>query len=119
MRDKSVSNLLHKIKDFRDERDWKQFHDPKNLAEAISIESSELLELFLWKDKNQIAEELKERSFKKEVADELADIFSFLLLMSDEVGVDLEKALSEKLEQNKKKYPVEKSKGKSTKYDKL
>ena len=110
---------MKKIKDFRDERDWKQFHDPKNLAEAISIESGELLELFLWKDKDQIVNDLKNKSFRKETSDELADIFSFLLLMADATEIDLENALKDKYKQNQKKYPVEKSKGKSTKYTKL
>lgn len=119
MSDKTIQNLLQKIKDFRDEREWKQFHDPKNLAEAISIESGELLELFLWKDKKQVAEYLLNSTNRKEIADEMADIFSFLLLISDATGIDLEKAVESKLKQNHTKYPVEKSKGKSTKYTKL
>lgn len=119
MQNKSFQSILKKIKDFRDERDWKQFHDPKNLAEAISIESGELLELFLWKDKKSIKQELKNTKFKQEISDELADILSFLLLMSDATGIDLEEALEAKYKKNQKKYPVEKAKGKSTKYTKL
>lgn len=68
MQNKSFQTLLQKVKDFRDARDWKQFHDPKNLAEAISIESGELLELFLWKDKKNIHAELGDPKFKQEIS---------------------------------------------------
>ncbi len=114
-----LQKLLSKVLEFRDAREWKQFHDPKNLAEALSIESGELLELFLWKDKKQVNEELKDENFRNEIAGELSDIFSFLLLISHETGIDLSDALTQKYKKNEKKYPVEKSKGKSTKYNKL
>lgn len=108
------------IKKFRDARDWEQFHDPKNLVEALVIEAGELMEHFLWKDKKQIAKELEtNKAFREEVSDELADVFGYVLLLSESTGIDLVHARNIKQEKNNKKYPVEKAKGKSTKYTKL
>ena len=96
---------------FRDARDWKQFHNSKDLAIAISIESSELLEVFLWKD--------PDGSSKEKVAEEVADIMAYLLLLSANYGFDLEKTLKDKIQKNELKYPVDKAKGKATKYNEL
>ncbi|HRI36821.1 MAG TPA: nucleotide pyrophosphohydrolase [bacterium] len=96
-------------------RDWKQFHNPKNLATAIAIEASELQECFLWtseKDSFEIAGQ-------EAVHDELADIFNYILLFAETAGIDLERAFLEKLEKNEMKYPVEKAKGSSQKYTEL
>lgn len=105
---------LQELLKFRDDRDWQQFHDSKNLALAISIEASELNELFLWKDKpdsdNVNTEKLK---------DELADILSFAFLLADKHGLDPFEIISEKIKKNAEKYPVEKAKGKSDKYNEL
>jgi NTP pyrophosphatase (non-canonical NTP hydrolase) len=105
-----IKELQHIIAKFRDERDWSQFHTPKNLAVSISIESSELLEHFQWSD---------ECKNKKEIAYEMADILAYLLLLADECDIDLENAFLEKMKINEKKYPIKKSKGKSTKYTDL
>ena len=106
--------IQKKILSFRDERDWAQFHDPKNLAEALSIEAGELLENFLWKtteqSRNLSAEELKN------VKEELADIFIFLTYLSEEYKIDLLKEVGNKIAQNASKYPVEKAKGSNRKY---
>jgi len=112
-----LKSIQKKILDFRNERDWAQFHDPKNLAEALSIEAGELLENFLWKttdqSRNLSPEELKN------VKEELADIFIFLTYLSEEYKIDLLKEAGNKIAHNAAKYPVEKSKGSSKKYTAL
>jgi len=109
--------IQKKILSFRNERDWAQFHDPKNLAEALSIEAGELLENFLWKtteqSRNLTVEELKN------VKEELADIFIFLTYLSEEYKIDLLQEVENKLAHNAAKYPVEKAKGSSRKYTEL
>lgn len=112
-----IDRLKSKLVEFRDKRDWKQFHNPKDISQAISIESAELLEHFLWVSQEASHEVVIKN--KEEISDELADIFAYLLSFSDISGIDLEEALLRKLEKNNKKYPVEKSKGNATKYDKL
>ena len=106
--------IQKKIISFRNERDWAQFHDPKNLAEALSIEAGELLENFLWKTTEQsrklTAEELKN------VKEELSDIFIFLTYLSEEYKIDLLKEVEKKIAKNEAKYPVDKSKGLAKKY---
>lgn len=106
---------LDKIKEllikFRDERDWEQFHNPKDLALALSIESSELLEVFLWK-------KAEEANIEK-VKEELADIFAYALLLSHHYNIDIKQILEDKIAQNALKYPVDKAKGKSDKYSEL
>jgi NTP pyrophosphatase (non-canonical NTP hydrolase) len=113
----NINELKQQLVDFRDDRDWRQFHNPKDLAQAISIESSELLEHFLWISQEKSYDIVKEN--REEISDEMADIFAYLLSLSDITGINLEEALINKLEKNKKKYPIEKSKGKSTKYTQL
>ena len=103
-----LESIKKKIISFRNERDWAQFHDPKNLAEALSIEAGELLENFLWKtteqSRNLSPEELKN------VKEELADIFIFLTYLSEEYKIDLLSEVEKKLAVNAAKYPVEKAK---------
>jgi NTP pyrophosphatase (non-canonical NTP hydrolase) len=113
----NLKEIMKRILDFRDKRDWQQFHDPKNLAEAISIEAAELQEVFLWSDVKESRKIAKEK--KQEISEELADIFIFSLLFAHETGVDMEMAILEKIKLNDKKYPVEKSKGSSKKYKEL
>ena len=109
-----LESIQKKILSFRNERDWAQFHDPKNLAEALSIEAGELLENFLWKtteqSRNLTVEELKN------VKEELADIFIFLTYLSEEYKVDLFKEVENKIAVNAVKYPVDKAKGSAKKY---
>ena len=106
-----MTDLLRK---FRDERDWTQFHDSKNLAIALSIEAAELNELFLWKN-NEAAEAVDREKLKEE----LADIFSFALLLADKHHLDVKEIVLEKLRINGEKYPVEKAKGSAKKYNEL
>ena len=112
-----LESIQEKIISFRNERDWAQFHDPKNLAEALSIEAGELLESFLWKtteqSRNLSPEELKN------VKEELADIFIFLTYLSEEYKIDLFKEVENKIAQNAAKYPVEKARGSNRKYTAL
>ena len=112
-----LKSIQQKIIAFRNERDWAQFHDPKNLAEALSIEAGELLENFLWKtteqSRNLSAEELTN------VKEELADIFIFLTYLSEEYKIDLLAEVEKKIAKNADKYPIEKSKGSSKKYTDL
>lgn len=106
--------VINQLIRFRDERDWKQFHDSKNLALAISIEAAELNELFLWKSIEE-SEKVEVQRIKEELADVLA--FSFLLV--EKYNLDPFEILSEKMEQNAQKYPITKAKGTAKKYDEL
>ena len=115
--DEDINELIRKVVGFRDDRDWSQFHNPKDLAIGLSIESSELLELFLWKSQDEVAEVLESK--REAVADELADVFWFVLLLAHEMKVDLPGVLRAKLIKNAEKYPVEKAKGSSQKYTEL
>ena len=106
--------VIDELIKFRDDRDWEQFHDSKNLAVAISIEASELNELFLWKSPEQSDKVEIDR-----IKEELADILSFSFLLAEKHGLDPFDIVSEKIKRNGEKYPVEKAKGKSDKYDQL
>ena len=106
-----MKNAITELKKFRDERDWAQFHNPKDLAIAISIESGELLEEFLWKSHH----DANIGNIKKE----LADVLAYSLLLADKYGLDPEGIILEKINENRLKYPVEKSKGTAKKYDQL
>lgn len=102
---------------FRDQRDWKQFHNPKDVAVSIALEAAELLELTQWKNGEELANALESK--KAEVADELSDILYWVLLFAHEQGIDLGAAFEEKMRKNEAKYPVEKAKGSSKKYSEL
>ena len=102
-------SLLETLRVFMAERDWQQFHSPENLAKSISIEAAELLECFQWNSDGD----------REEVADELADILTYALLLADKLDLDPEQIIRAKLERTAQKYPVEKAKGRSTKYDRL
>ncbi len=106
--------LVERIKKFSADRDWSQFHDPKNLAISLNLEASEVLELYQWTKDNQLK---PERAGK--INDELADVFYWLVLLSNYYNIDLVEALDKKMDQNEQKYPVEKAKGKSDKYNEL
>lgn len=104
-----MNETLERIRKFRKDREWDQFHTPENLAKAISIESGELLEHFLWDNKFN----------KEEVNDELADVIVYCFHMADALGVNIEEIINNKMDKNEKKYPVEKAKGSSKKYTEL
>ncbi len=103
--------LINELKKFRDERDWEQFHNPKDLSIALSIEANELLEQFLWKN--------HEDANKDKLKEELADVFAYAFLLADKLDLDVEKIVLEKIKFNAEKYPVEKAKGTAKKYDEL
>lgn len=104
-----MRDLVEQLRKFRDDRDWKQFHTPENLAKSVSIEAGELLECFQW-----------EKTYKlDDVKDELADVFLYCLLMADSLEIDLVDTAKLKLKKNNEKYPVEKARGKSNKYNEL
>lgn len=109
-----IKDLQKKIIKFRDQRDWKQFHTPKDLAMGLTLEASEVLEHFQWKSDSEQAEHIKRH--KAEIGDELADVLSFILIMSHDFDIDIKKAFDAKMRQNAKKYPVRKSRGKHLKY---
>lgn len=113
----TIKELTDKILQFRKERDWEQFHTPKDLAISLSLEASEVLEHFQWKKPEEMQEYIQ--NHKEEIGEELADVFNYLLLMSNDFGIDLLEVLEKKINKNAEKYPIEKSKGKSTKYTNL
>ena len=100
---------IDRIRKFTSDRDWEQFHSPENLAKSISIEAGELLECFQWNSNYN----------KEELCEEMADVYSYLLMLSDTIGVDLDEIGLAKLQKTQAKYPVDKFKGISTKYNKL
>lgn len=116
----TFQELKDQLKQFRDERDWAQFHDPKNLAEAMAIESGELLELFLWKTKEEIAQRMEsDPAYRESIAQELVDVLAYVMAFSNATGIDLSEACLRKYEKNALKYPVDKSKGNAKKYTEL
>jgi dCTP diphosphatase len=110
----TISDVLCLIRRFRDERDWMQFHNPKDMAIALSLETSELLELFLWKTPEQTAAHAEAN--KPAIRDEIADIAIYLFELADNLGIDLLRAMEQKPAKNAQRYPVEKAKGKHLKY---
>ena len=112
-----ISELTEKIKQFRDDRDWLQFHNHKDMALSLMLEAAEVLEHFQWKSIEECRKHAEDH--KEDIADELADVAMFLFELADNLDINLPIAISNKLAKNEKKYPVEKSKGKHTKYNKL
>lgn len=104
-----LARITSQLKSFVDEREWAQFHSPENLAKSIAIEASELLECYQWNDKAD----------ENQVRHELADVLTYCLLLAEKYQLDIEEILLEKLDINRQKYPAEKSRGKSDKYDRL
>lgn len=105
---------VNKVLKFRDDRDWKQFHDPKDLAISISLEASELLEVFQWSRDDVYC------LYKiDKIKEELADVVNYCILMADACNLDLDKIITDKIKLNAAKYPVDKAKGTSTKYNEL
>ena len=105
-----IKNILNKLIKFRDERNWKQYHTPENLAKSISIEANELLENYQWGSENADIDNIKE---------EVADIFGYILLLCEELDIDLISVTNNKIKQNQDKYPIDKAYGNSKKYNKL
>lgn len=114
---KSIDELTKRIIDFRDARDWKQFHNPKDMALSMVLEAGEVMEHFQWKNKEEMEKYVIEK--KEDVGDELADVLYWVLLMSKDFDIDILESLERKLKKNEAKYPVDKAKGKHTKYNEL
>ena len=106
-----IQDIIQELINFRNERDWEQFHNPKDLALAINVEAGELLELFLWKDVEEVN--------KEKIKEELADVFAFAFLLADKYGFDVKQIILDKIKLNGEKYPVEKAKGTAKKYTEL
>lgn len=105
---------VNKVLKFRDDRDWKQFHDPKDLAISISLEASELLEIFQWSRDDVYCLDKIDK-----IKEELADVVNYCILMADACNLDLDKIITDKIKLNAAKYPVDKAKGTSTKYNEI
>lgn len=112
-----LQNLTNLIIKFRDARDWKQFHNPKDTSLSLVLEAAELMEHFQWKNSEEMSEYVK--GHKYEIGEELADVLYWVLLISHDLKIDIKKALEKKLVVQESKYPVEKAKGKHTKYTEL
>lgn len=106
-----INKITEELRKFRDQRDWAQFHNPKDLAIALSIEASELLELFLWKK--------PENADPDKVQEELADVFAYAFMLADKYGLDVAQIMRDKLAKNNLKYPVAKARGSAKKYNEL
>lgn len=113
----NLKKVIGEIIDFRKRRDWEQFHNPKNLAISISLEASELLENFQWRDLEESIKFAKEN--KEKISEEVADLLIYIFYLCNDLGIDFIDAIDKKIEKNNKKYPVDKSKGKSNKYNEL
>lgn len=112
-----IKRITEKIKKFRDERDWIQFHNHKDMALSLVLEAAEVLEHFQWKSASEVDDYGKK--YKGEISEELADVAMYLFELADNLGIDLTKAIERKLVKNSHKYPIAKAKGKHTKYNKL
>lgn len=109
-----TQETINQVLKFRDDRDWKQFHNPKDLAISISLEAAELLEIFQWS-----AEDVKCEKKMDKIKEELADVMNYCILMADTCGLDLDEIIQEKIKKNNEKYPVEKAYGSKEKYTEL
>ena len=109
--------IQSRLKKFAEDRDWEQFHNPKNITMALSVEVAELLEIFQWSNSGGL-EEVNDPNIKVQIEKEIADIFNYLIKLTDMLNIDLEEVALSKIEENNAKYPVEKLKGISKKYNK-
>ena len=108
---KDIEEITQELLKFRNERDWEQFHNPKDLALAINVEAGELLELFLWKN--------SESANTEKIKEELADVFAYAFLLAENYKLDVKEIVLDKISKNGEKYPIEKAKGTAKKYDEL
>ena len=114
---KNITDLTKRIIAFRDARDWKQFHNAKDMALSLVLEASEVMEHFQWKNREEIEKYIETN--KADIGEELADVLYWVLLMSHDLKIDVLDALEKKIKKNEEKYPAEKTKGKHTKYNQL
>ena len=113
----NLDKIKETLRKFTEERDWEQFHNPKNLATALSVEASELLEIFQWSNDGGL-NEINDPKKREEIEKEIADVFNYIVRLADVLDVDLEKASMLKIDENEKKYPINAFKGTSRKYNK-
>ena len=114
----NIEEIQKKLRKFAADRDWEKFHSPKNLTMALSVEVAELVEIFQWSNSGGL-DEIENPDIRKNIEEELADIFIYLLKISDKLHLDIEKTIHQKIEKNEKKYPIDKSFGSSKKYKDL
>jgi dCTP diphosphatase len=114
----NIKEIQARLDKFAKDRDWDQFHSPKNLTMALSVEVAELVEIFQWSNSGGL-EEIKDLETRKKIEEEIADIFIYLIKISGKLNVDLTKIINEKIDKNEKKYPVDKSYGTSKKSTEL
>ncbi len=112
-----LNELKRLALEFRDQRDWAKFHKPKDVALSLLLEAAELAEHFQWKDETEVAAHVEAR--RGEIADELSDVLYWVLIMANDAGINLGQAFQDKLRKNAQKYPVEKAKGRHSKYSEL
>ena len=112
-----IQRVIKKLIKFRDARDWEQFHNPKDMALSLTLEAAEVLEHFQWKNGKEL--DLYVKTHRNDIGEELADVFNWVLLLSNYLSIDIVKASEKKIKKNEKKYPIKKAKGKHTKYDVL
>ena len=109
-----TQDTINQVLKFRDDRNWKQFHNPKDLALSICLEAAELLEVFQWSGSDTVCEEKKDK-----IREELADVLNYCILMADACDLDMDEIVQEKIKRNNQKYPVDKAKDSAKKYDEL
>ena len=112
-----IDSLTDKVIQFRDKRNWRQFHNPKDVALSLVLEAAEVMEHFQWKSKEDVEKYIE--THRNDIAEELADVLYWVLLMSHDLDIDIGKALKEKIRKNKQRYPVKKARGRYTKYTQL
>ena len=115
----TIAQIKDRIRSFVEEREWQQFHSPKNLSMAIAAEAAELMEHFLWDDADQSRKQLADPEKAIEISQEIADIIIYTIEFANEAGIDLTEAIAQKLERNAQNYPVHKSRGNCLKYTEL
>ena len=113
-----IKKIQKKLENFAKDRNWEQFHTPKNLTMALSVEVAELVEIFQWSNSGGL-DEIKDPETRKKIEEEIADVLIYLIKISGKLDLDLEKIINQKIEKNEKKYPIEKSFGNSKKYTDL
>ena len=114
-----MEDLVRAVLRFRDEREWRQFHNPKDLAISITLEAAELLEQFQWKQPDEVEVLLADAASRQRVGEEMADVLILLISLADAAGIDLVAAAEAKLAENARKYPVNRARGSAKKYDQL
>ncbi|MFC1672637.1 nucleotide pyrophosphohydrolase [Pseudomonadota bacterium] len=115
----TILDLTRRLTQFRDDRDWRKFHNLKDLIQSVGIESGELMELTQWKTTQQVENAITDPDFRARLGEELSDVFLYVLLVAERAGLDLAEEAHRKIDLNDQKYPVEKARGNAKKYTEL